>query len=223
MSWWTKPEPAPPPPAAPAAQPVPERSVAEALRAYGEQFDKSLQGPQSEETRRAEELLAKARQIINESGLGHALAPTLLEHVQDWPAQSQRADFVQSIGFPCRYISGSREEDKHDEKKMTVVSFAYKEAVYTVRLVSTDISAGSGIDAYGQVYLQWGDQEVLGLDVSHEISARWRWLNVFVFQPGSWMQDLIEMDSYIAAKVMKGPTDRRAADIQARASRVRLP
>jgi hypothetical protein len=211
----------------PAQQPVlsPEQSIAEALRAYQHHFYTTVRGSTSDEAVKAREIIERAKQIVGESGLGPALAPTLLEHVKYWPSWSTRADFTQYVRFPCRYISGSQGE----RGSPTIVSFAYKDVLYTVRFVDngTNSWATEDLNSYGTVHLYRNEQEVFGLDIRYDMeqgdAATWRWSNVLAFLPGPWMQDLIEMAGYIESNFWGRIERQRDADAIARAAKIQLP
>jgi hypothetical protein len=214
----------------PISAPDPEQSIADALRAYREHFYKTIRGSDSEETERARKILEQARQIVGQSGLGPALAPTLLEHVRHWPSWSTHDNFLKHVGFPCRYIRGSSETDSEDDPaKTTIVSFAYKETLYTVRFVDTGMKswATNDMNAYGTVHFYQDAQEVFGLDIQYDMpkgdTARWRWSDLLSFQPGPWMQDLIEIAGYIEGNLWRDLEERRNADMRARASKTTLP
>jgi hypothetical protein len=229
MIWRRKPEPVRPSELQPIPASDPEQSIADALRAYQEHFYKTIRGSDSEETERARKILERARQIVGQSGLGPALAPTLLEHVKYWPSWSTHDDFLKYVGFPCRYIRGSSETSSEESAKTTIVSFAYKEALYTVRFVDTGMNswATDDMNAYGTVHFYRDAQEVFGLDIQYDMAkgdaATWRWSDVLAFQPGPWMQDLIEIAGYIEGNFWRDLEERRSADIRARASKITLP
>ena len=175
--------------------------------------------------RKAREIVECAKQIVGETGLGPALAPTLLEHVKYWPSWSKHSDFAQYVHFPCRYISGSQGE----RSSPTIVSFAYKDVLYTVRFVDNGMNSWTSEDlnAYGTVHLYRNEQEVFGLDIHYDMAkgdaAKWRWSDVLAFQAGPWMQDLIEIAGYIGGNFWGRIERQRDADVIARAAKIQLP
>jgi hypothetical protein len=225
MIWRKKSERSPPQRLQP--QPVlsPEQSVAEALRAYQDHFYETVRGSSSDEATKAREIVERAKRIVGESGLGPALAPTLLEHVKHWPSWSKRSDFAEYVRFPCRYIRGSQGE----RGAPTIVSFAYKDVLYTVRFVDKGMSSWSteDLNAYGTVHLFRNEQEVFGLDIHNDMSegdaATWRWSDVLAFQAGPWMKDLIEMAGYIEGNRWGRIERQRDIDLMARAAKIQLP
>jgi hypothetical protein len=74
----------------------------------------------------------EANRIIGDSGLGAALAPTLLEEVKYWPSRCQRQDFQQHVNFPASDISGSTETDASSETKTSRIHFSYGGSHYSL-------------------------------------------------------------------------------------------
>ena len=146
-----------------------------------------------------------------------------------WPSWSKRDDFIKYVSFPCRYISGDEDNDSEKRTKTTIVSFAYKDVLYTVRFIDkgTNAWASEDMNAYGTVHLYRDAQEVFGLDVHYDMSkgdaATWRWSDVLAFQAGPWMQDLIEIAGYIEGNFWRSFDAHRDADAVARASKIKLP
>jgi hypothetical protein len=105
-----------------------ERLVS-ALNDFLTHFVESVRQRPNSEAETAKALLHQAKKIVSESGLGAALAPTLLEEVKHWPAWSKRPDFKQYMHFPAEDVSGLMEND--DKKhKVTKVYFLYKNTRY---------------------------------------------------------------------------------------------
>lgn len=108
-----------------------EESLVQALQRYRQQFEHSLERLPDQHTEDAKAVLAKARKIIGETGLGPALAPTLIEEVMYWHGWISRPDFLQWVNFPASAISA---EQSKDEKNHTItrVVFTYNNSAYTV-------------------------------------------------------------------------------------------
>src|ERR1700681_4576798 len=98
---------------------VPETDIAQAILAYQRAFADTLRRSVNTDDENAKQLVARANKIVGESGLGPALAPTLLDHVKYWPSWSKWDDFRQYVKFPAAEISGS---EVTDEVKRTKTS-----------------------------------------------------------------------------------------------------
>jgi hypothetical protein len=184
------------------APPSPEVEIAQAILAYQKAFSDSLQQSPNAEVEEAKRLVARARRVVAEGGLGPALAPTLLEHVKYWPSWSIRDDFQQYVKFPAEDISGSQESDPANRTKTSRIYFTYRGNAYGVVFVDEGMPQWTNDDhnAYGKVQLIYQGHVVLGLDISQDLSKEhytWRWQNVFAFIPGTWMKELIEMAALI--------------------------
>jgi uncharacterized protein (TIGR04255 family) len=73
--------------------PAPEVDITDAILAYQRSFSESLRQALDSEVEEAKRLVARANRMVGDSGLGPALAPTLLEEVKYWPSWSQRERF----------------------------------------------------------------------------------------------------------------------------------
>jgi len=212
----------------PKPPPTPEASIAQAILSYQRSFSNSLQRAERSGFREAQQLVARATQIVGESGLGPALAPTLLEHVKHWPSWSKRDDFGEYAKFPATNISGEVERLPEREGSVSKIYFTYNGNAYG--LIFTDegmspYSPGDSYFAYGKVELIYQGHSVFGLDISQDMSKEyyvWRWQNVFAFVPGTWMKELIEMAAYIEAAQQQYFTDFTEKDALERASRIKF-
>jgi hypothetical protein len=186
-----------------AAPPAAER-LAQALEAYGREYAAKIQPAPDKEAINAAALVKQARELVGTSGLGPALAPTLLEEVKYWPSWSKRDDFSQYLHFPATNIVAS-EQEREKGVKVTGVLFTYKDCRYG--LVFTDYGYKSGWDGEGyysaKVEFVVNNETVLGLDITQDIGeefSRWRWTDVFALKMGPWTKHLIEM----AAQIQQG-------------------
>lgn len=210
--------------ASPSAQKSPteasDQAVIAALREYSERYYREVSLPpldgKAEDARR---IAARACDIIEQSGLGLALAPTLLEHVKHWPSWAERPDFQQWIKFPCRYIGGSCRADPANKTRTTIVIFRYNDAEYAVRLCDEGTDYVEH-DKIGKVELLLSGRTVLGLDISED--PQWKWTNVFAFRPGLWMRDLIEMGAHIDAAPMRDRVQNSNRDAIERVKNIKL-
>jgi hypothetical protein len=185
-----------------ALKPTPEEELATALRKYEESFAASLVRPDAPDIESAKVTLVKAKRLVSESGLGSALAPTLVEEVQYWPSWSLKEDFESYKHFPATDIYGSRETDEKF-RALTKVYFRYKGSQYGLILNDKGYSSfGNDPFHHGTVDFIAEDQVVLGLDVSlntkYDVS-RWDWFDLYAFRPGNWMKVLLEIAAHINA------------------------
>ena len=192
-----------------------------------EPISDSLRRSVNTDVEEAKRLVARANKIVGESGLGPALAPTLLDHVKYWPSWSTRDDFRQYVKFPAEDISGSEETDDAKRTKTSRVQFLYNGNQYGVVFVDKGMPQWTNDDhnAYGKVQLVYQDHVVLGLDVSQNLSkehATWRWNNVFAFVPGTWMKELIEMAAHLEASQAQYFEDFTDKDALERARQIKL-
>src|SRR5262249_969384 len=158
----------------------PEKTIADALRGYQEQFYEKAKNALNRDAEAAKKIVARANKLVGDSGLGPALAPVLLEHVQHWPSWSTHDNFYEYVRFPTRYIGGSYEQDKECRTKTTNVTFSYRAALYTVKFIDQGMTpwATDDLNWYGTVELLSNDLTLLGLDIRQDVSkgdaARWR-------------------------------------------------
>jgi hypothetical protein len=100
----------------------PETDIAQAILSYQRAFSDTLRRSVNTDVEKAKQLVARANKFVGESGLGPALAPTLLDHVKYWPSWS-KWDFRQYVKFPAEDISGSDETDEAKRTKTSRVQF----------------------------------------------------------------------------------------------------
>jgi len=178
-----------------------ESNLIEALNAYREVFAAKHTTEPNSAVAHANAVLGKARKIIRESGLGAALAPTLIEETRYWNTWQRRDDFMHWVNFPALEISA--EENKTDKGHTPARStFMYNSQRYSVKFIDEGLSSfiPDNDEASGKAEFYAADELVLGLDVSRKIypdSDRWRWINVYAFKSGAWMKDLIEISTLI--------------------------
>ena len=67
--------------------------LAAALAAYERDFAARIKDLTNVDAESARAIVREANTIVRESGLGTALAPTLIEHVKHWPTWCKRDDF----------------------------------------------------------------------------------------------------------------------------------
>ena len=131
-----------------------------ALEAYQKDFAARIKTTENPEAKKAAALVSEARNIIDRTGLGAALAPTLMEHVEHWPAWSKRDDFQEWVGFPARDIAAS--ENRTDPKvKIAGVLFTYENQRYGLRTVNTgyhSLPDGELRKRHHRIVGQWRDR-----------------------------------------------------------------
>jgi hypothetical protein len=206
--------------------PSPEAMLSNALREYQEHFASSINSGPDAEAEAATALIDRAKEIVGSSGLGAALAPTLLDHIQHWPTWSQRDDFEKWKGFPAGNVSGSSERSEKGVQTSKIV-FTYKSRSYGVIFINEGGNnwISDDMNLYGKVGLVHDNQTVLGLNIARNISKeyeRWRWHGVFAFRTGDWMKDLIEMAAYIEAASQASSRNFHDKDALERAKNIKL-
>ena len=86
-----------------------------ALEAYQRDYASRIKKPANMDAQAAA-LVKEAKDIVGKSGLGPALAPTMVEHVKYWPSRSKRDDFQKRIGFPASDILASEDQNGKKDK-----------------------------------------------------------------------------------------------------------
>src|SRR5262245_21510298 len=76
-------------------QPDPDEAIGEALREYQTHFYDKVRNAFDEDAEAAKKIVTRAKEIVGTSGLGPALAPVLLEHIQYWPSWSTHDNFYE--------------------------------------------------------------------------------------------------------------------------------
>ena len=196
-----------------------------ALDAYRHDFEQRIRTPKNADAETAAALLAEARDIVGNSGLGTALAPTLLEHIKYWPMLSQKKDFHLYVGFPATDIL-AKQDDSDRRAKITGVLFRYETILYGVRFVNYNFQhyVDDSLGKYGgKIDFVVGQETVLGLDISQGRNefATWRWHDVYAFKAGEWTKHLLEIATHItySSKYISTAVD---SDTIKRAQNVRL-
>jgi hypothetical protein len=205
-----------------------EQRLIEALASYREAFIGKIEPSLDPRAYSAAELVARAENLIAESGIGPALAPTLLEEVKHWPSWSKRDDFQKWMHFPATDVFGADERNEQGHK-IARVNFRYKDRQYGVHFVDEGYDAWQANNddpsLYGKVELSLDGETVLGLDISLKLSpdhASWRWTRLFAFMAGAWMKDLIEIATYIELDQGERLDKAISEDAIERASRIKL-
>ena len=173
--------------------------LAAALAAYERDFAARIKNPTNVDAESARAIVREANTIVRESGLGTALAPTLIEHVKHWPRSSKHNDFQQAVGFPATSIYATSE--KHDKEEVLGVLFTYKNERYGIRFRhdgSTSLPGGN-VDHSGRVDFLLNGDTVLGVGVFLESGefGKWCWRDVQVFKVGEWAKHLLEIAAHI--------------------------
>jgi hypothetical protein len=208
-----------------AAQPDPEKALAEALSRYERYQYERVTGAADQSATEARDIVRKANEFVSESRISYALCRAVYDHVQHWPPWSRHDDFSKYCVSPFEYIDEASDSGK--KPSTTTVTFSYLGQRYTIRLIDEDMfSWADDSNCYGKMELLVADEVVLGLDVAKDISrdySYWGATNVFALVPGPWMKELVEMAAHIdgtRARERQSDNDR---DALRRASRIRLP
>ena len=139
--------------------------LAAALAAYERDFAERIKDSANVDAETARAIVREANTIVRESGLGTALAPTLIEHVKHWPTWSKRDDFQDWVGFPATSIYATAE--KRDKEEVLGALFIYKNERYGIRFGdegTTWLPDGSA-NRDGKVDFLWNGDTVLGVSV----------------------------------------------------------
>lgn len=118
-----------------------------ALEAYQRDYASRIKKPANMDAQKAAALVKEAKDIVGKSGLGPALAPTLVEHVKYWPSWSKRDDFQKRIGFPASDILASEDQNGKKDKAVGVL-FTYKGQRYGIRLTDHGFTSLPDGDVY---------------------------------------------------------------------------
>src|SRR5215475_12649162 len=198
--------------------------LAAALAAYERDFAERIKDSTNVDAETARAIVREANTIVRESGLGTALAPTLIEHVKHWHAWSKREDFQDRVGFPATSIYATAE--KRDKEEVLGALFTYKNERYGIRFGdegTTSLADGS-VDHDGKVDFLWNGDTMLGVNVFLESGelGKWCWRDVYVFKVGEWAKHLLEIAAHI--KQGEGASIKRRSENDAieRAKNIRL-
>jgi hypothetical protein len=198
--------------------------VAVALAAYERDFEARIKNPTNVDAESARAIVREANTIVRESGLGLALAPTLIEHVKHWPVWSKGDDFRQWIGFPATSISVS--SDQRDKEEVLGVLFTYKNERYGIRFADEERAWLPDGDIYhgGTVDLLCNGDTVFGVGVFLESGefGKWCWRDVHTLKVGEWAQHLLEIAACIRQDEGDRIRKRRESDTIERAKNIRL-
>jgi hypothetical protein len=199
--------------------------LADALADYQRDFSARIAPAQKDDPDWAMEIIAEARDLIERSGLGIALAPVLIEHVRHWPWWCKRDDFHTRVAFPAENIAAADVQTPEGHRLVGVL-FSYNESRYGVRFINkgTDGSIDEDLTCYGTAEFFAGGEAVLGLDIHNdgEQFLNWRWSNVFALKSGIWMQDLLEIAAHIEESESRGRIDWADEDLLRRARAITL-
>lgn len=180
--------------------PSAEEALVRALNDYRREFAQKLTPEPDESIEQARKLVAHAREIIGQSGLGPALAPTLIEAVMSWHAWAKRDDFEKYKGFPASDVTAEKTKNARGQT-VIATAFTYGAARYIVKFTDEGYSSAPDGEHHGAAELITDERTVLGLNLTQEVTSDsnvWRWSNVFAFTPGNWMKDLIEISTIIS-------------------------
>lgn len=197
-----------------------------ALEAYQRDYASRIKKPANMDAQKAAALVKEAKDIVGKSGLGPALAPTMVEHVKYWPSRSKRDDFQKRIGFPASDILAS--EDQNGKKdKVVGVLFTYKGQRYGIRLTDHGFTSLPDGDVYngGKADFVANGETVLGLDISRDAQedfGDWRWHNLYAFKVGPWTKHLPEIAAHIENHSRATSKEYYDDDILKRAQNIKL-
>lgn len=223
MFWRSKPPKQPEPPKFERLpENTPEQKLSRALSQYQTDYYKNLTAATNEDADRAKQLVSDALTFVNDSRLSYSLCRSVLGHVKYWPSWAKREDFGEWCREPFKYVSGSNESLRD-----VVVTFLYSDRPYTIRFADHGIpSFADDMTALGKIELNAGDKSVLGLDIYEDRSkeySHWTPLNLFAFQPGDWMKDLVEMGAHVDAEFKRRMDNLQNKYALDRAARIHLP
>jgi hypothetical protein len=184
---------------------TPADKLVAALVAYQADLDKKLQSQPNPDAEEAKRRIARADELVRQSGLGKALV-TLVEHTKYWPSWSKRDDFLKSAGFPVGEVVAKehRDEGSFKSTKTTIVCFVYQGSQYGIVFVDkggTSLPDGEVFHS-GTVEFVAGGDKVLGLNISQErdeYTSEWRYSSVYALRLGEWTKALLEIAAHIHA------------------------
>ena len=145
--------------------------MVEALNAYRLEVKDSLREPSDQSVQDAQALIAAANKLIGTSGLGPALAHTLIEEVMHWDAWSKRPDFMTWVHFPASDVAADSE--KRGGKNARTTKFTYNGCRYGVVFIDEGYNYFvPDCDSYdGKAEFLVDDVAVLGLNLSKKLEA----------------------------------------------------
>jgi hypothetical protein len=195
-----------------------------ALEAYRRDFEKHIQPAENNDVKAAAALIREAEGIVRQSGLGAALAPTIIGEIYHWPSWSQRDDFLKWVHFPAEQITAS--EKKEGTETTKGILFTYQGQRYGVRFIDGgSFSLPDGDSAqHGIVDFVVDGETVLGLNISQdqEEYSKWTWFNLYAFKPGPWTKQLIEIAAHIEQGKRRSLSEYHEQDVLKRAKNIKL-
>lgn len=208
----------------PDSKPSAEDDLAEALQRFRQKIDAQLKHRSSPELETAQKILERAKTIVEKSGLGRALAPTLVEEVKYWPSWSTMPDFRKYVHFDATEVKG-KHETGDNRKSLTAVEFEFRDRRYQV-VIRDDGYGYESTVSYGLAEFWTDGQCVFAVDIEQEGSddyPMWSWNGVKVFIAGDWMKDLLVIAAQIEAFRNRDSQSTLEQDVLERARNIRMP
>jgi hypothetical protein len=198
--------------------------LAAALAAYQRDFAQRVKPAENLDAKAAQALVDEAKKIVEQSGLGRALAPTLIEHTYHWPSWSKREDFLKWVHFPATAIAAS--EEKAGKETIKGILFTYQGQRHGMRFVdegSFTLPDGDS-SRHGRVDFVVDGETVLGLNIAPDQGeySRWRWFNLYAFKAGAWSRRLLEIAAHIEHGSRRSSNEWREKDAIERAKNIKL-
>jgi hypothetical protein len=207
---------------------TPADKLVAALVAYQADLDKKLQSQPNPDAEEAKKRVARADELVRQSGLGKALV-TLVEHTKHWPAWSKREDFLNWTGFPVEEVIAKehRDEERYKTTKTTIVCFVYCGLQYGIVFKDKGGTSLPDGDVFysGTVEFVAASETVLGLNISqehNEYTSEWRYSSVYALRIGEWTKALLEIAAHIHAHDRNSSARRRDEAVLAQAKNISI-
>lgn len=214
-------EPSPPPPL-----PVPEedRLAQEAaeMNAHWDEERRAVERTHYDEMQPIKEKLAKARQLVDKSGVGDA-ARDILRIMWHWPSWSKRDDWKMPV--PVEGLDGGRTpRHKHGGREGSWLSWTFDGEQYQLELTINPNYTGDAADI-GDLKLTVGGEPVMHLDVSQRLGDEydsWGVFGVSAFKAGPWMVRLNDLAGRLRIADRQGLRDHEKLFYGEKAGKIEL-
>ena len=175
------------------------------LKAYSKAAYKASEPRPSAELEAAYEKVERARELVLEGGIAHALGGCLPAHIKYWPSWIQRDDFQKWVGFDATEIAAKESEEVSGSRTLNVstIDFVFNDTSYRLVLRDGGMSyVPDSLERLGEIEFFVEDFRVAKFDLVEDLSneySAWSFSDVRALNVGPWMKDVLDMAAQIQA------------------------